>query len=67
MPSYNVTLQAAHAESVGSDSLLCLPELYNKPATIEDLVRYLKQVGKAAPKTPLLYYHIPSYTAVKCK
>ncbi|KAJ9592021.1 hypothetical protein L9F63_001460 [Diploptera punctata] len=56
---------ATHAENIGSDSLLCLPELFNKPATVEDLVRYLKIVGKAAPNTPLLYYHNPSYTGVR--
>jgi N-acetylneuraminate lyase len=57
-------LQAAHAESLGSDGLLCLPELFNKPHTVDELVKYLKYVGHAAPKTPLLYYHIPSYTGV---
>ncbi|GFG38025.1 hypothetical protein Cfor_02319 [Coptotermes formosanus] len=55
---------AAHAESLGSDALLCLPELFNKPQTVDELVRYLKYVAQAAPKTPLLYYHIPSYTGV---
>jgi dihydrodipicolinate synthase/N-acetylneuraminate lyase len=58
-------LQAAHAESLGSDGLLCLPELFNKPQTVDELVKYLTYVGQAAPKTPLLYYHIPSYTGVK--
>ncbi|PSN51242.1 hypothetical protein C0J52_10556 [Blattella germanica] len=56
---------AAHAEQIGSDGLLCLPELYFKPTTEEDLVSYLKQVGEAAPTTPLLYYHIPSLSGVK--
>jgi N-acetylneuraminate lyase len=31
------------------------------------LIRYLKTVGAAAPNTPLLYYHIPSYTNVNSK
>ncbi|KDR19640.1 N-acetylneuraminate lyase-like isoform X2 [Zootermopsis nevadensis] len=56
---------AAHAESLGSDALLCLPELFNKPQTVDELVKYLTYVGQAAPKTPLLYYHIPSYTGIK--
>jgi hypothetical protein len=60
-------LQAEHAESLGSDALLCLPELFNKPQTVDELVRYLKYVAQAAPKTPLLYYHIPSYTGVNGK
>jgi N-acetylneuraminate lyase len=58
------SLQAAHAESLGSDALLCLPELFNKPQTVDELVRYLMYVAQAAPKTPLLYYHKPSYTGV---
>ncbi|KAG5874038.1 hypothetical protein JTB14_008000 [Gonioctena quinquepunctata] len=55
---------AKHAESVGADSLLCLPELYFKPSTPKQLINYLKVVGEAAPKTPLLYYHIPAWTGV---
>ncbi|PNF30658.1 N-acetylneuraminate lyase [Cryptotermes secundus] len=61
----DVQEMAAHAERLGVDGLLCLPELFNKPATVDQLVEYLKYVGQAAPKTPLLYYHIPSYTGVK--
>ncbi|RZC40913.1 DHDPS domain containing protein [Asbolus verrucosus] len=63
-PLPDVLELAKHAESVGVDSLLCLPDLYNKPNTSLDLIRYLKTVGTAAPNTPLLYYHIPSYTHV---
>jgi len=61
------SLQAAHAESLGSDALLCLPELFNKPQSVDELVQYLMYVAQAAPKTPLLYYHIPSYTGVNGK
>ncbi|XP_063919391.1 N-acetylneuraminate lyase-like [Zophobas morio] len=63
-PLPDVLELAKHAESVGVHSLLCLPDLYNKPTTSTDLTRYLKTVGAAAPNTPLLYYHIPSYTNV---
>ncbi|CAG9861351.1 unnamed protein product [Phyllotreta striolata] len=55
---------AKHAESIGVDSLLCIPELYFKPATEEDLFDYLKIVGEAAPKTPLLYSHNPGMSGV---
>ncbi|XP_023245522.1 N-acetylneuraminate lyase isoform X2 [Copidosoma floridanum] len=41
-----------------------LVELYFKPATVEKLTEYLRAVGECAPKTPLLYYHIPSQTSV---
>ncbi|EFA04261.2 N-acetylneuraminate lyase isoform X2 [Tribolium castaneum] len=63
-PLPDVLELAKHAESIGVHSLLCLPDLYNKPANSADLIRYLKTVGAAAPNTPLLYYHIPSYTNV---
>lgn len=59
--------QAAHAESLGADSLLCLPELYFKPCTAHELVDYLKLVGQAAPSTPLLYYDFPKATSVNSK
>ncbi|XP_018568553.2 N-acetylneuraminate lyase-like isoform X1 [Anoplophora glabripennis] len=55
---------AKHAEQVGVDSLLCLPELYFKPSTPAQLIDYLKIVGEAAPRTPLLYYHIPGWSGV---
>lgn len=55
---------AKHAESLKVDSLLCLPELYFKPTTISQLTDYLEMVSKAAPNTPLLYYHIPMLTNV---
>ncbi|CAH1111821.1 unnamed protein product [Psylliodes chrysocephalus] len=53
-----------HVESIGVDSILCLPELYFKPSSIEDLVDYLKIISEAAPKTPLLYNHNPEMTGV---
>lgn len=55
---------ARHAESLGVSSLLCLPELYLKPNTVDELVSYLYSVSTAAPNTPLCYYHIPSFTKV---
>lgn len=58
---------AKHAEKVGVDSILSLPELYFKPATPLAVVDYLKHIGEAASKTPLLYYHIPGWTNVNSK
>lgn len=55
---------AKHAESIGVGSILSLPELYFKPTTALGVVNYLKHIGEAAPKTPLLYYHIPGWTCV---
>jgi len=46
-------------ESLGYDAIAVLPPNYYKPNSVDDLVNYLKLFGKAAPNTPLLYYHIP--------
>lgn len=63
-PLPDVLELAAHADKLKVDALLCLPELYFKPKTSEELIKYLSLVSKAAPNTPLLYYHIPSFTNV---
>ncbi|XP_012526902.1 N-acetylneuraminate lyase isoform X2 [Monomorium pharaonis] len=63
-PLPDVIELAKHANSLRVDSILCLPELYFKPTTPEQLIEYLEIVGKAAPETPLLYYHIPMLTNV---
>lgn len=48
------------------DSVLCLPELYFKAKTEEELVKYLKDISVFCPTTPLLYYHIPWMSGVNC-
>ncbi|CAH1163291.1 unnamed protein product [Phaedon cochleariae] len=53
-----------HAENNGVDSLLCLPEMFFKPSNSKQLIDYLTIVCEAAPKTPVLYHHIPAYTGV---
>ncbi|BES97366.1 DHDPS [Nesidiocoris tenuis] len=55
---------AAHAESIGADSLLCLADLFFRPQNVDQLVDYFIHVSEAAPRTPLLYYHIPSFTGI---
>lgn len=56
--------KAQHAEQLQVDAVLCLPELYFKPATVEDLINYIKYVADLCPTRPFLYYHIPSMTGV---
>lgn len=58
---------AEHAEKIGVDAVLSLPELFFKPTTEEDLVYYLKEVAKYCPTRPFYYYHIPVFTRVDCK
>lgn len=58
---------AAHAESAGADAVLCLPDLFFKPATEEALVYYLKQIAERCPSRPLFYYHYPRMTGANCE
>ncbi|XP_075982926.1 N-acetylneuraminate lyase-like [Anticarsia gemmatalis] len=64
-PLADVVELARYCQQVGVHSLLCLPELYFKPSTVEELVFNIAQVAKAAPKLPVLYYHIPSMSKVE--
>lgn len=58
---------AQHAEKIGADCILCLPDLFFKPKTEEDLVSYIKSIARYCPKTPFYYYHIPRMSGVDCK
>lgn len=55
---------ARHADEIGVHGVLCLPELYFKPKSVELLVEYLKDIACHCPNTPLYYYHIPMFTQV---
>lgn len=56
---------AEHAESLKVSSILCLPDFFFRPTSINELVDYLKVVSKAAPNTPLFYYNYPALNGVK--
>jgi len=56
---------AEHAEKLGVDAVLCLPDLFWRPRSEEDLVFYMKEVAQYCPTRPLLYFHIPYYTKVQ--
>lgn len=58
---------AQHAEKIRADCILCLPDLFFKPKTEEDLVSYIKSITRYCPKTPFYYYHIPRMSGVDCK
>lgn len=58
---------AEHAETIGVDCIVLLPDLYYNPRVEEDLVEYIKDVAKYSPTRPILYYHVPQYTNVRCK
>lgn len=63
-PYPDVVELAKHAEKLGVDGVLCLPELYFKPKSPEKLTEYLKNVATYCPTTPFFYYHIPMFTDV---
>ncbi|XP_022246851.1 N-acetylneuraminate lyase-like [Limulus polyphemus] len=58
---------ARHAEQHGATAIASLPPLYYKPTENRDLISYLAAIASAAPNTPFLYYHIPSYTGINVK
>lgn len=63
----DLIFQAQYCQAAGADSLLTLPELYFKPRSVDELVFYVELVAKAAPKLPVLYYHIPAMSKVEGK
>nr|XP_004923368.3 N-acetylneuraminate lyase isoform X1 [Bombyx mori] len=64
-PLPDVQELAAFCQKNGVGSILTLPELYFKPSNVDELVSYVALVAGAAPKLPVLYYHIPSMTRVE--
>jgi N-acetylneuraminate lyase len=61
--SINDTLELAkHAEAVGAAAVAVMPPTFSKPSSLDVIITLLETVSKAAPKTPLYWYHIPSRT-----
>lgn len=56
-----------HAEEIGVDCIVLMPDLFYKPKIEEDLVEYIQNIVKYCPTRPIYYYHIPEYTNVHCK
>lgn len=55
---------AAHAESIGADAIGVVPPSYFPPPALSGLVEGLAHIAKAAPSTPMYYYHIPRLSRV---
>lgn len=58
---------ATHAESLNVDAISVLPPFYFRCPTNDHLARYIEEVSKAAPNTPIIYYHIPDFTRVNVR
>lgn len=53
---------AAHAQSIGADSVAAVAPYFLKPASADDVVACLQQIAQAAPRIGLYYYHVPMLT-----
>jgi N-acetylneuraminate lyase len=58
---------AAHAQSIGADSIACISPFFFKPAGVATLVDWCAQVADAAPRLPFYYYHLPSMSGVSLR
>lgn len=47
---------ARHAEAVGCHAICSMAPFFFKPRDAKVLAQWLKEIGAAAPKTPLYYY-----------
>lgn len=55
---------ASHAEKIGASGIGILPNCFERPRTLDDLIEWVARIAEAAPNTPALYYHLPGYTHV---
>eukprot|EP01084_Bolivina_argentea_P086880 156990_1 len=56
---------AKYAASIGCDAISSTPPFYFRPATLEQLIKFLKVIADSVPNKPFYYYHIPGMTGVK--
>ncbi|ENN72860.1 N-acetylneuraminate lyase [Dendroctonus ponderosae] len=62
VPLRSVYELAMHAEKTGVGAVVLLPDLYHRPETHLDLIRYIKTVSNHTGSMPILYHHFPKYT-----
>lgn len=55
---------AAHAQEARASAIAATPPYYFKPTSPAAVVDGLVEISSAAPRLPLYYYHIPSFTGV---
>lgn len=61
----DVQRMAEHAQQIGADAVLLLPDLFWRPRSEEALMEYCGRVAKHCDRTPVLYYHYPAQTGVE--
>lgn len=55
---------ARHAQQVGADAVAAVAPYYFKPASIQLLGQWCRELASAAPDLPFYYYHMPSMSGV---
>lgn len=55
---------AKYSRDVGVDYISIIPPFYFKPANVEQLAKFIAEIGQAVPEIPVYYYHIPVLTGV---
>lgn len=55
---------ACHANKMGAWGIASIGPFYRKPATMELLVEYCRNIAGEAPELPFYYYHIPELTGI---
>ncbi|CAG9857872.1 unnamed protein product [Phyllotreta striolata] len=61
-PLKSVIEMAVHAERLKVGAIVLMADLYHRPKTHLDLIRYIKIISEYTEKVPILYHHYPKYT-----
>ncbi|RZC32597.1 N-acetylneuraminate lyase A, partial [Asbolus verrucosus] len=64
-PLKDVIEMAKHANKREVGAIVILPDLYNKPNSHLDLIKYLKLISEFTKNVPILYHHNPKFTHVE--
>lgn len=55
---------AAHAQTLGADTIAAVAPSYFKPKSLDVLIAWCRELADAAPETPFYFYDIPVLTGV---
>lgn len=55
---------ARYSMEEGVSAISVMPPFYFKPASVDQLARFVAEIGEAVPGLPVYYYHIPVLTGV---
>ena len=55
---------AGHAQEVGADAVAAIAPYFFKPATIQMLGQWCRELALASPDLPFYYYHMPQISGV---